>query len=81
MKNLSSLLERFSKSLNKDSLLKENIINIIKTNTKASISQENISLKGGILEIKTTPVIKSEIKLKEEEIINSLKGVSRIIYK
>ena len=86
MKNLFSLLERFSKSLNKDVLAKENIIKIILERARVNLTPENITLKDGVLEIIASPVFKNEINLKESAILSELKeryniSVSRILYK
>lgn len=86
MKNLLNLLERFSKILDKDQVLKESIQKIIKENTQVSLSTEKINLKEGVLEINTSPAAKNEINLKEEIIKFQLKeiyqiSITRIIYK
>ena len=79
MKILTDLLERFSQSLNKDRLIRENILRVIKE--KTGTVPENINLKEGILEVSARPALRNEIKLKEIQILNELKNVSRIIYK
>jgi hypothetical protein len=85
LKKLNEILERFSKSLNKDTHTREAIIKAIEEKIGIKIPQENISLKEGVLEIKTTPVVNNEIKLKEESIIARLKEarihISRIFFK
>jgi hypothetical protein len=85
MKNLLSLLERFSHALNKDTHLKESISEIVKEKTGASISPENITLNRGVLELSIGAALKNEITLKEawiKEELNS-RGVffSRILFK
>jgi hypothetical protein len=80
MKHLLDLLNRFSKSLSKDTLAKENISKTIFNHTKVNLLPENINLKDGVLEITTFATAKNEIKLKEEMIKNEVK-VSRIFYK
>lgn len=86
MKDLFKLLERFTKSLSKDVLAKEAVLQTILEHTRAKISIENISLKEGVLEINASPVVKNEINLKETAILSELKerhriSVSRIFYK
>ena len=86
MKNLLSLLERFSKSLNKDSLTKESISQVILNRTKVNLLPDDISLKDGVLKINASAAAKNEISLKEGLIKDELKGahhifISRIIYK
>lgn len=86
MKNLLTLLERFSKSLNKDSLTKGAIIEVVKKRTQVLLNEENLTLKDGVLEITTGAAAKNELKLKEEGIRSELKeahriAISRILYK
>lgn len=86
MKNIFTLLERFTKILDKDRLLKESIINTIQERTRVSLSPEKINLKEGVLEINASSVAKNEIRLKEDSIKDQLKEaynitISRILYK
>lgn len=86
MKNLFNLLERFSKSLNKDTLAKEAVAQVVFRHTRVNLKPENINLKDGVLEISASPVFKNEINLKESAIKSDLKErhnifVSRILYK
>lgn len=86
MENLSKLLERFAKVLNKDRNVKEVVSQVVLARTRVSLSHESISLKEGVLEINTSPAAKNEIRLKEEAILNELKElhklpISRILYK
>ncbi|MEK7227510.1 MAG: hypothetical protein AAB641_01300 [Patescibacteria group bacterium] len=82
MKNLSRLLERFSNILNRNTETKNTIIKIIKDKTNIELKSDRINLRNGVLEIESSPAAKNEIKLKEEFIVNELKGfVSRILYK
>ncbi len=86
MKNLSSLLERFKKSLGNDSFIKEKIILCIEDKTKIKLSLEEVYLKNAILEIKSTPIKNNEIRLKEDLIIKDLKTnqkleINKIFYK
>lgn len=79
MYNLTSLLERFRKILDKDSVIKESIVNLIKERTRVSLDHHKINLKEGVLEITTSSVGKNEIRLKEEGIKDELKEVHNII--
>lgn len=86
MIDLTKLLERFTKSLSDDSHTKSVVIDVIENYTRVRVQPENINLKDGVLEISTTPIIKSEISLKENMIKTDLKErykiyFSRIIYK
>lgn len=73
MKNLLNLLERFSNSLNKDTLTKEIITRTLKEEVGIQIDPEKISLKEGVLSIEASPIVKNEINLKEEILKNKLK--------
>lgn len=85
MRNLSSLLERFSRILNKDSFTKETITQVIQSRSKVLLGPESFSFKDGVLAVSASAAAKNEIRLKEEGIIGELKNnkifVSRIIYK
>ncbi len=86
MKNLLSLLERFSESLHKDVRIKERIVSVVHEKTRIRLPEESISFKEGVLEIRTSPLVTSEILLKQEVVINELKErynvrVSRILFK
>ena len=86
MKNISSVLKKFSNLLDKDSLIKGSISQVIEEKTKIKITSNDFNLKEGILEIKTSPVAKNEIRFKEESIKDELKEVykvfiTRILYK
>ncbi|OHA92322.1 MAG: hypothetical protein A3J09_02495 [Candidatus Zambryskibacteria bacterium RIFCSPLOWO2_02_FULL_51_21] len=80
MKNLSKLLERFSNILNKDTETKNTIIRIIKDKTNIELKSNQINLKNGVLEVEASPVVKNEIRLKEDLLKQELK-ISRILYK
>jgi len=81
MMDLKSLLERLSNSLNKDTKLKDQVIQIIKNHTHIEINPNQINLKDGILEINANPIINNEIRLKENLIKPELRFVRRFIYK
>lgn len=86
MENLSKLLGRFSKILNRDASTKDAIIRVILEKAKVSLNPENIFLKDGILQIDSSPAAKNEISFKEQVIRDELKErhyifVSRILYK
>lgn len=86
MKNLSELLERFTKSLGKDTFVRNSIIDSIENIVSIKISLDEISVKEGVLEISSTPGKNNAIRLKESQIIDSLKNergirISRIFYK
>ena len=78
-------MERFSKLLDKDSLTKGIISEIIQKETGLLLSPENISIKNHVLEITAGSTFKNEIRMKEERISTSLKEagifVSRVLYR
>lgn len=86
MRNLSSLLERFKKSLGKDTLAREAVINCVESLTSIKLGLEEISIKENVLEIKTSAGKKNEIRLKEDLILDTLQTrfglpINRIFYK
>jgi hypothetical protein len=85
MKDLSSLLERISGALGNDQTLKEIVVTTIFEKLKISLFTEDIALKEGTLQIKTSPVKKNEIKLHEAELIALLserlnRRLTRVLY-
>lgn len=85
MKNISSLLGRFFKSVGRDILSREIILEVIKSETRIGLTPDDIGLKEGVLEIRTTSLKQNEIRLKEKTILEILKErdvlVTRIFYK
>ena len=81
MKNLFTLLQRFSQSLNHDALLKEKVSQVIESYTHLKIDPTNLNIKNGVLEIVASPVVKNEINLKETQIKEALNEVTRIVYR
>ncbi len=84
MRTLGDLIERFSRSLNSDIFIKESIQGAIQDVVGIEIKTDNLSVKDGLLNIQTSPVVKNEIHLKERLILNNLKGkkilIERITY-
>lgn len=78
MKNLGSLLERISRSLNKDSIQRDFIIEVVDRLLSIKLSPNNIFIKNDTLFLDCSPVIKNEIKLKEREILNKLKEIHNL---
>ena len=85
MRNLTSLLQRITKSLNRNELTQTNIISTIKKLTKVELRHEDISLQNGVLSISLNPTAKNEVRLKEAGIIEDLRSrqiyINRILYK
>lgn len=85
MRDLSTLLERISRALNKDSFIKGAIRDTVERCTRVLLPQDAISIKRDVLEITASSAGKNEIKFHEEEILNVLKSeykifISRILY-
>jgi len=86
MKTLSSLLERFKKSLGKDVINKDLIVSIIEKVTGIQIKPEEVNIKEFTLEIISSPAKKNEIKMSEDRILQEVRmqtkqNISRILYK
>ncbi len=86
MRNISDLLKRFTNSLNKDTIARQAVAEVVLTSTGIKIPPENISLKEGVLSITASATAKNEMKLKEERIIDAAREIysiriARVIYK
>ncbi len=81
MKDLKSLLEKISRTLNRGELIKEDFIQIIKEESGVLVSKESLQYKEGVLTITASPVVKNQIALKEEGIRMRLKNVRKISYR
>lgn len=86
MKTLSSLLERFKKSLGQNTYNKDLILSIVENLTNIKLKPEEINIKEATLEITSSPAKKNEIKFKEELILSEIRAqthqnISRIFYK
>jgi len=86
MRTLGALLERFKKSLGRDTSNKDLVISIINSATGIKLNSEDINIKGFVLEITSSPAKKNEIKLKEgiilsEVCVQTKQNISRIFYK
>jgi hypothetical protein len=86
MKDFGSLLKKIYTSLNKDTLERENILYTLKNTTGVTLTSSDVFVREGVLEISASPVVKNEIRLKEDAILNTLKNsynlsYSRVMYK
>ncbi len=86
MLNLDSLLGRFRKSLGRNVLAKEAIVETIEFTTGIKLKDEEVDIKEFVLEISTSPIKKNEIKLHEEEILSLVRtrtnqNIRKIFYK
>ncbi|MES2213834.1 MAG: hypothetical protein V4465_00360 [Patescibacteria group bacterium] len=86
MKDLSSFLGRFLKSLGVDTGSREAVRDSIKNLTGIELSLEEISIKEGTLIVASTPGKHTALRLKEERILEALKAqkglpVNKILYR
>lgn len=70
--SISSFLDKFKNTLLKKEDSYRIIIEIINKHTKILIDQKNIKIKGSLINIKTSPILKSEILINKESIIKDL---------
>lgn len=76
MKQLGDFLERFTHIAKKSDETKEYILSLFLSIGIQGISKKDIQIKGTVLFIKTSPVKKSEIRLKEKTLLSLLKESS-----
>ena len=86
MKTLSTLLERIGGLLGRDTAIKEAVIASIQEILGFKLDANDIFISGTTLEVTTSPVKKSAIKLEETRIITAINtraatNVARIFYK
>ncbi len=85
MKNLSSLLDKLTKSVNKDKIIKGTISDVVFLYTKVRLGESQVAIKDGILEVSASSIAKNEIKMREGEILDNLKNnqifISRVTYR
>ncbi len=79
MRSFQSLLERLTKTLNKDELIKTAITQAIASQTGVTIQGEAVGLKEGVLTINASAPVKNEIRLKEELIKTELKEIHQVV--
>ena len=72
MFDISKYLEKFSKLSTSRGFLRESVVSSIKEICNFDIEPTKIDEKNGIVRISERPIIKSEIFLKKQRILNSL---------
>jgi len=75
---LNQLLERFKNLTNTEKVKKQLIVEIIEKN-KIPLTINQISFQKNTLFIKTQPIIKTEILLKEQEILNQIRKIPELL--
>lgn len=86
MKALTSLLERISASLGRDTVAKDSVIGCMQEILGFTLPAKDVFINGSTLEITASPVKKSAIRLEEDRILRELKSrhnisIARIFYK
>ncbi len=72
MKEISSFLSKFTSILSSKKETENLILEIIKEETGIVLQNSNISISGNKIFIKTAPIIKNEIFLNKDKILNKL---------
>jgi len=73
MFNIEQYLKKFSLRIDDVTLQKEKVILIFKDRLNVVISKEDIEIKNSMLTLKLRPIIRSELMLKKEKILEELK--------
>lgn len=86
MKALTSLLERISASLGRDTVAKDGVVSCMQEVLGFTLPPKDIFINGNTLEITASPVKKSAIKLEEDRLLRELNSrhnlsLARIFYK
>ncbi len=72
MKKISDLLNKFKQIAQEGDTLKDYIVSILNKNNIKNIEKKDISIYKSFIDIKTTPIKKSEIFLKQKNILSDL---------
>lgn len=72
MFNISSFLSKFSKNINDNNLIKEEICKSILNRTNLVLKQEDITIKNNVLFLDITPVYKSKIFINKKDILSDI---------
>ena len=86
MRQISSLLARITKALDRKFLTKQFVSDVVKSHTNITLSLEDIEIKNDVLYLSLDSIKKNEIYLKEELIKTDLAEthnifLSRIVYR
>ena len=73
MRNIAYYLEKFKKFSPPDDYLKNSIKQILESEMEIFIGKENIEIRQGVIYIKESPLIKNEIFLKKDFILEKIK--------
>jgi len=70
---ITNFLDKFKKLINKKEELKKIVIKTISEEINYQVNEESIRVKGGIISIEGSPILKSEVMTKKEKILRELK--------
>ena len=76
MLDVSSFLEKFKHLIETDRSMKDSVINSVFKVLSFKLAENNITVKGGTITIKANPVLKSEIFMKKELILEEIRTSS-----
>ncbi len=74
--HIQSFFGSIKKIVQKDDLIKDSIIFAFKKYSTVEVVKQDISFKGSILIIKSSPLIKNEILFKKNLILDAIKELS-----
>lgn len=72
---INQLLERFKNLTNTDKVKKQLVVDILKEN-KIPIHLKQIRISNKVIFIKTNPIIKTEVLLRKENLLNEIKKIN-----
>jgi len=75
MFNIEQYLKRFTLHISGGVVQKEKVIEIVKDIVGIELEKEQVEIKDGVLTLKIRPIIKSELVLKKEALMEKLKEV------
>jgi hypothetical protein len=78
MDGIGDLLGRIKDSLDKDATTRETVAGCIREVAGFDVRLEDISIKGRVLRIKTSPVKRNEIKLRENKILSLVRERTKL---
>ncbi len=72
MFNISSFLEKFTKSINSAELCKQQILDIIEKHTQIKLSPEDVEVKDYIIYINSSPAVKNKLFIYKTNILKEI---------
>ena len=78
MKSIEGLFDKFKNRAVAEILRRESIANVLKKYCGTEIDIKDISISSGIVKIKTSAVVKSEILIKKQVLLREINKVSQL---